>query len=237
MGRIRTSGAAMKRREVMALTCGAAAWSFAARAQAPVMSAMAASAARLHDSDMRLDTALAATRLELLHELVPQAATIATLVNPAFPDEERRLGHAQDAAKKMGVRLVALDAGTESDIDNAFAELVHLRASALVVGADPFIDSRLDKIVALAARDAVPTMYAQREFVTAGGLMSYGIRRRGGRLGAGVPKADVSTPGRKSDLLVIQAANIELVINLKTAKSLSLDIPPALLARADEVIE
>jgi putative ABC transport system substrate-binding protein len=227
----------MKRREVMALIGGAAAWSFAARAQAPAMSAMAAPVVRSRDADMRLDTALAATRLELLHELVPQAATIATLVNPAFPDEERQLGHAQDAAKKMGVRLVALNAGTESDIDNAFAELVHQRASALVVGADPFIDSRLDKIVALAARDAVPTMYAQRAFVSAGGLMSYGIRRRGGRVDPGVTTAGGSTPGRKSDLLVIQAANIELVINLKTAKALGLAIPPALLARADEVIE
>jgi putative ABC transport system substrate-binding protein len=137
----------------------------------------------------------------------------------------------------MGVRLIVLNAGTEGDIDNAFTELVHQRASALVVGADPFIDSRLDKIVALAARDAVPTMYAQRDFVTAGGLMSYGIRRRSGRRDAGVNTADVSTPAHKSDLLVIQAANIELVINLKTAKVLGLAVPPALLARADEVIE
>ena len=186
---------------------------------------------------MRLDTALAATRLELLHELVPKAVTIATLVNPNFPDEERQLGHAQDAASKIGVRLLVLNTGTESDIDNAFAELVQQRASGLLIGADPFINSRLDKIVALAARDAVPTMYAQRDFVAAGGLMSYGIRRRGGGATPASTTPVFPRPGSKSDLLVIQAANIELVINLKTAKSLGLDIPPALLARADEVIE
>jgi putative tryptophan/tyrosine transport system substrate-binding protein len=227
----------MKRREFIGGFGGATAWSFAARAQVPAMSAIAGRAPRSRDTDPRLDTALAATRLELLHELVPKAVTIAALVNPNVPDEERQLGHAQDAASKIGVRLLVLNTGTESDIDNAFAELVQQRASGLLIGADPFINSQLDKIVALAARDAVPTMYVQRDFVAAGGLMSYGLRRRGVRRDVGVNNAGISTPGQTSGLLVIQAANIELVINLKTAKLLGLEVPPALLARADEVIE
>jgi putative ABC transport system substrate-binding protein len=226
----------MKRREVIGLIGGAAAWSFAARAQAPAMSVMAGRAPRARNADPRLDTALAATRLELLYELVPKAMTIAALVNPNFPDEERQLGHAQDAASKIGVQLLVLNTGTDSDIDTAFAELAQQRASGLLIGADPFINSRLDKIVALAARDAVPIMSAQRDFVAAGGLMSYGIRHRSAPPAAGVSTGG-SAPGHVSDLLVIQAANIELVINLKTARLLGLEVPPALLARADEVIE
>ena len=180
---------------------------------------------------------LAGKGLGLLHELVPNAAVIALLVNPKLPESARMRSEAQEAARTLGRQLLVLDASTSSEIDAAFATMRQRRVAALLVGGDPFLSSRLQQIVALAARDSIPAMYSNREFVEEGGLMSYGNDTPDAYRRAGVYVGRILNGASSADLPVDQATKFELLINLKTAKTLGLDVPPGLSARADEVIE
>ena len=177
-------------------------------------------------------------RLELLSELVPQARVIALLVNPNNPNAERIIRDVQEAARAKGVQLPILKAGTESEIDAAFATLVQLQAGALVVGADPFFNSRREQLVALASRHAVPAIYEWREFAAAGGLISYGAEPHGclSPGSAFTPERSSRAPSRPI-CRSSSRPNSSWSINLKTAKALGLTVPQSLLARADEVIE
>jgi putative ABC transport system substrate-binding protein len=183
------------------------------------------------------NTLLSAKALGLLHELVPNAAVIAMMTNPKIPETARTLSDAEEAAHTLGRQLLVLNASVPSEIDTAFATLRQRRADALLVGADPFLTSRRQQIVALAARDAIPAMYPNREYVAAGGLMSYGNDLPDGYRRAGLYVVRILKGEKPADLPVDQATRFEFVINLKTAKALGLDVPPGLFARADEVIE
>jgi putative ABC transport system substrate-binding protein len=176
-------------------------------------------------------------RLELLSDLVPQARVIALLVNPNNPIAERIIGNMQQAAGAKGVQLSILMAGTESEIDTAFATLVQQHAGGLIVGGDTFFASRLDQFVALAARYSVPAIYEWREWVAAGGLISYGPSNTGNWHQVGTYVGKILKGAKPADLPVQQPTTFELVVNLKTAQALGLTIPPSILARADEVIE
>jgi putative tryptophan/tyrosine transport system substrate-binding protein len=177
-------------------------------------------------------------RLELLSELVPQARVIALLVNPDNAIvAEHIIGNMQEAARAKGVQLAILMAGTEGEIDAAFATLVQQHAGALIVGGDTFFASRLDQFVALAARYAVPAIYEQRESVAAGGLISYGPSRTGTWHLVGTYVGKILNGAKPADFPVQQPTKFELVVNLKTAKALGLTVPPSILARATEVIE
>jgi putative ABC transport system substrate-binding protein len=176
-------------------------------------------------------------RLELISELVPQAREIALLVNPNQPTTERVMHDAQAAARAKGIQLHILKAGSDSEIDAAFAALVRRRAGALLTATDPFFDNRLNRLVALAARHAVPAIYTFREFPAAGGLISYGPSFEAAYRQVGAYAAKILKGAKPADLPVQQPTKFELVINLKTAKALGLTVPPSLLARADEVIE
>src|SRR4051794_5659540 len=176
-------------------------------------------------------------RLELLSELVPQAGVIALLVNPNNPNAERTMRDAAEAARSKGVQLHILKAGTESAIDAAFSTLVQLHAGALVVSADPFLSSRREQLVALALRHVVPAIYAWREFVASGGLISYGSSLTGAYRLVGIYAGKILKGAKPADLPVEQPTKFELVINLNTAKALGLTVPQSLLTRADELIE
>jgi putative ABC transport system substrate-binding protein len=176
-------------------------------------------------------------RLELLSELVPRTEVIALLVNPNSSEAEPTIRDAQEAARAKGVQLRILNANTESEIDAAFASLVQLRAGALVVGADPFFSSRRWQLVALAARHAVPAIYALRDFAAVGGLISYGPNLTVVYHQVGIYVGKILKGAKPSDLPVEQPTRFELVVNLNAAKALGLTVPPSILARADEVIE
>jgi len=176
-------------------------------------------------------------RLELLSELVPQAGVIALLVNPNNPRAARLIADMQEAARAMGVQLPILKAGSETEIDAAFASLVELHAGALVVGNDPFFNNRREQLVALASRHAVPAIYEWREFAASGGLISYGTSLTSVYRQSGIYAGKILNGAKPADLPVQQPTKFELVINLKTAKALGLTVPQSILARADEVIE
>jgi putative tryptophan/tyrosine transport system substrate-binding protein len=180
---------------------------------------------------------LAEKRLELIREIVPNAALIGLLVNPNNPATEQQTRDAQAAASALGLKLSVLHAITASGFDQAFALLVQQRADALMVGADPLFASRQEELVALAARHHVPTIYEWREFVEAGGLMSYGTVIGDGLYRGGLYAGRILKGAKPADLPVEQLNKLELVINLKTAKSLGLTVPLTLQASADEVIE
>jgi putative ABC transport system substrate-binding protein len=182
-------------------------------------------------------TMLEAKRLGILRELVPTAAMIAVLLNPKFPGAEAQSQEVQEAARSLSLQIRILRASTERDLDATFATLAELRAGGLLVGADPFLYSRRDYIVALATRHAVPAIYEQREFAVAGGLMSYGTNITDAYRQVGIYTGRVLKGEKPADLPVMQSTRFEFVINLKTAKSLGLDLPATVLARADEVIE
>jgi len=180
---------------------------------------------------------LLSKRLELISELVPQARVIALLVNPNARFAENYIRNAQEAARAKGVQLRVLKAGTESEIDAAFATLIQLQVGALLIGGDAFYNARREQLVALASRHAVPAIYEWAEFATAGGLISYAPSLTGmfGLLGTYAGK--ILNGAKPGDLPVQQPTRFELVVNLKTAKALGLTVPPSILARADEVIE
>jgi putative ABC transport system substrate-binding protein len=176
-------------------------------------------------------------RLGLLHELVPQTTLIAVLRNPTRADAADQLEDVQNAARLLGKQLLILNASTDSEIDTGFATLAQQRAHALIVVADAFISTRREQIVGLAARHALPAIYSLREFTAAGGLVSYSASITDAWRQVGVYTGRILKGARPMDLPVVQSTKFELVINLKTARALGLQIPDKLLALADEVIE
>lgn len=180
---------------------------------------------------------LGAKRLELLRELVPSATVIGFLGNVRNPTSQSQNVDVQAAARAHGIKLVILDAGSEREIDTAFASLVNQRANAIIVGADSLFLSRRDQLVGLAARHALPAMYYLREFVEIGGLISYGVSVSDGYRLAGSYAGRILNGEKPANLPVQQTVKFELAINLKTAKALGLEVPPTLPTRADEVIE
>jgi len=179
-------------------------------------------------------------RLELLSELVPQARVIAFLVNPNFPTIEGfrdPIRDVQEAARTKGIQLPIVKAAAEGDIDAAFDSLVELHADALLVSADAFFNSHRDRLVALASRHTVPAIYPWREATVAGGLISYGTSFTAVNRQIGIYVGKILKGAKPADLPVQQPTTFELVVNLKTAQSLGLTVPPSILARADEVIE
>jgi ABC-type uncharacterized transport system substrate-binding protein len=182
-------------------------------------------------------TELAEKRLGLLHEVVPGASTFAVLVNQNFAPAVVNAQESVAAARTIGKQVVIFNASSEAEIETAFAKIVQARPGALVVGADPFFNSRRDRIVALAAQHAIPAIYEWREFAQAGGLMSYGTNLAEAYRQQGIYAGRILKGENPADLPVIQLSKFELVINLKTAKTLGLTFPPGLLAIVDEVIE
>jgi putative tryptophan/tyrosine transport system substrate-binding protein len=184
-----------------------------------------------------LINALEAKKLEVMHQLVPAASTIGVLLNPKNPLVDTQLKDAQDAARALGVKVIPLNAGSEADIDAAFATLIEHRAGALLVTADPALTSWRDRMIALAARNEIPAIYHLREFTDAGGLISYGTSLSDGYRQVGLYVGRILKGTKPADLPVQQPTKFEMVINMKTAKALHLDVPATLLATADEVIE
>ena len=176
-------------------------------------------------------------RLELLCELVPQARVIALLVNPNSPNAELLIRDMQEAARAKGVKLAVLKAGTEGEIDAAFASLVQQQAGALVVDPDSLFNAQREQLVALASRHAVPAINEGRSFAAVAGLISYGTSLTGIYRQAGVYAGRILKGEKPADLPVQQPTRFELVVNLNTAKALGLTVPPSILARADEVVE
>jgi putative ABC transport system substrate-binding protein len=182
-------------------------------------------------------TELGAKRLETLRVLVPSATVIGFLINAGNPTSESQTGDMQAAARALGIELLVLNAGSERDIDAAFASFVQQRVNAVIIGADSLFVSRRDQLVGLAARHTMPTIYFLREFADIGGLMSYGASQTDAYRVAGGYTARILRGENPAALPVQQTVKFEFVINLKAAEALGLTVPATLLAAADEVIE
>jgi putative tryptophan/tyrosine transport system substrate-binding protein len=185
----------------------------------------------------RLSAELTAKRLELLHELVPAAAVLGVVINPENPSAQPQTRQAQDGANRLGVRLIIETASSESDLDRAFTTFAQRQVAALLVGNDVFFTSQREKLATLAAHHAIPAMYSYPEYVIAGGLISYSASNLDSVREVGAYTARILKGERPADLPVLQSAKFQLVIDLKTAKALGMEIPAKLLALADEVIE
>jgi len=184
-----------------------------------------------------LADALVPKLLETLHEVVPGASVIAVISNPNFPDSENNLHAAQVAARTMGQKLVVLNTTTDAEISSAFKSIAERQAGALVVMPDPFLTSRRQQLVSLAAHQAVPAIYPWPEFTALGGLMSYGTSLPDAYRQVGAYTAKILKGAKPAELPVQQAVKVELILNLKAARSLGITFPLSLLGRADEVIE
>jgi putative tryptophan/tyrosine transport system substrate-binding protein len=167
-----------------------------------------------------LTSSLASKRLEVLREVVPKAESIGMLVKPGRPSADEQIRDAREAARTLGLRIHFLEANREGDLERAFATLVQMQMGALLVGADPFFNSRRDHIVALAARHHIPAIYETREFARSGGLMSYGTILTEGYREVGIYAGKILKGARPADLPVQQATKVERIVNLKTAKTL-----------------
>jgi len=181
--------------------------------------------------------ALEGKRLEVLHELMPSASAVALLVDPGNPNIAVQMTELPTAARKMNLQLTIVEASTEREIDEALARFDRTKFQALFVASDPFFNSRREQIVARVAALAIPAIFHQREFAIAGGLISYGSSAIDMYRQAGLYIARILKGAKPVDLPVLQPTRFELVINLKSAKALGVTVPPALAARADEVIE
>src|SRR5438067_3415094 len=203
----------MRRRDLLILGGAAVAWPLASRAQKalPVIGYLSGG---LHPK-----------RLQLLSELVPQARVIALLVNQRGPESERLIREVEVAADAIGIQLKALKVTTEADVSTAFGSLEKLKAGAIVVQTDPFIDARRDELITLAAHYAIPAIYGFREFATAGGLITYGVSIAGVYRQAGVYAGKILNGAKPAELPVVQPIKFELVLNLKTARALGLTVP------------
>jgi ABC-type uncharacterized transport system substrate-binding protein len=175
--------------------------------------------------------------LEVMREALPAATTIAVLINPTNPNADAQEGNLRAAARTLGVELHVLPVSNEHDLDAAFAALAQQKPGGLVIGGDPFLNSRNELIAAVALRHAIPSIYPSRTFVAAGGLMSYAGNATEAYYQAGIYTGRILRGEKPADLPVQQTTRIELIINLRTAKALGIDLPPTLLGRADEVIE
>ena len=185
-----------------------------------------------------LNVEVAPKRLELLHELIPTAKSIALLVNPANPVvADAQAKELQAAISTLGLNLMLVKASNPLEMEDAFATLVRERVEALQIGVDPLFGNHVDQLVALAARHKVPTIYPWREFTAAGGLMNYGSSIPDAYRQVGVYTGQILKGAKPADLPVQRPTKLQFVLNLKAAKALGLDVPPTLLARADEVIE
>ena len=180
---------------------------------------------------------LGSKRLELVRNLIPTAAVVGFLVNPNNPNADSDTRDTEAAGGVIGTKIAVLQASSESEIDASFAAFVQLRPDALLVNNDAFFSSRNKQFVALAARYAIPTIYSQRDYVMSGGLASYGTNILNGYRGAGTYAGRILKGEKPAELPILLPTKFELVINLKTAKTLGLTIPPMLQALADEVIE
>jgi putative ABC transport system substrate-binding protein len=184
-----------------------------------------------------LTTELAAKRLALLHDLLPPGTVFAHLVNPSFPPSEANVREVQEAGRLLGRKIVLMRARNEQEIDSAFDDISKIPAGAVLIGADPYFNSRRNQIIALAARYSIPAGYEVREYTLAGGLISYGTSLTESYRQIGIYVGRILKGEKPGDLPVMGLTKLDLIINLKTAASLGLTIPPSLLARADEVIE
>jgi len=184
-----------------------------------------------------MTTEMGSKRLDIIRQLVPKAAVIGMLINPNFPMASAEVRDVQDAARPLGIQINVLNASTGSEIETAFANVIQQKADALIVGTDAFLYGQRDQLAGLAARHAVPTMYFLREFVQAGGLLSYGPDIHRGYRQAGVYTGSILNGANPAELPVLRPTSFLLSINLKTAKALGLTLPATLLALADEVIE
>jgi putative ABC transport system substrate-binding protein len=178
-----------------------------------------------------------AKRLELLRELVPTATRVAVLVNPTGNNAETTSKDMQAAARAMGLQIQVIRASSSREINAAFAMFARERPDALLIGADPYFNSRRVQMVQLAARHAVPATYAGRDYSEVGGLMSYGASLADAFRQMGVYTGHILKGAKPADMPVVQSSKFELVINAETARMLGLTVPPSVLARADEVIE
>ena len=184
-----------------------------------------------------LNVEIGSKQLELIHEVIAPSAAIVLLINPTNPNAETLSGSLQAAARTLGRQIHILRASTEVGIDTAFARLLEVNAGGLVIGGDTFLNSRSEQLATLALRHAVPAIFSSRAFAAAGGLMTYEGSASDSYRQAGGYVARILKGERPADLPVVQSTKVQLIINLKTAKALRLNLPQSLLGRADEVIE